>query len=190
VEEHPLDFFLPANARLLMLGSFPPKRERWAMQFFYPNFGNDMWRLVGLAFFGDKDHFLLPAGRPFDKERIVRFLEEKGIALGDTAREVRRLKDNASDAFLEVVTPIDLSATLARLPELEAIVTTGQKATDTLLSLIDAQEPKIGSYSDFTYEGRALRFYRMPSSSRAYPKPLPEKAEMYRRMFRDLHLID
>ena len=46
-ELHPLEPFLPANARVLMLGSFPPKRIRWSMDFFYPNLQNDMWRIVG-----------------------------------------------------------------------------------------------------------------------------------------------
>ena len=33
-EQHPLEPFLPAGARLLMLGSFPPQRKRWSMDFF------------------------------------------------------------------------------------------------------------------------------------------------------------
>jgi len=37
IERHPLRPFLPPNARLLMLGSFPPPRKRWCMDFFYPN---------------------------------------------------------------------------------------------------------------------------------------------------------
>ena len=189
VEQHPLGFFLPENTRLLMLGSFPPKRERWAMDFYYPNFTNDMWRIFGVAFFDNRDHFLVPSGRPFDKDRIVAFLQEKGIALGDTAHEVIRLKDNASDAFLQVVTPVNLHGTLAKIPHCKAIVTTGQKATDTLLELIDTTEPKIGGYSEFTFDGRPMRFYRMPSSSRAYPKPLLEKAEMYKQMFKELDMI-
>jgi len=189
VERHPLGFFLPSHARLLMLGSFPPKRERWSMDFYYPNFTNDMWRIFGLAFFNDREHFILPAGKPFDRERIVAFLREKGIALGDTAHEIIRLKDNASDAFLEVVTPADLQAVLAEIPHCEALVTTGQKATDTLLEMIDCAEPKIGGYSEFLFDGRPMRFYRMPSSSRAYPKPLAEKTEIYRNMFVQLGMI-
>lgn len=50
VEQHPLKPFLPANARLLMLGSFPPQQKRWCMDFYYPNFINDMWRIVGQVF--------------------------------------------------------------------------------------------------------------------------------------------
>ena len=55
IEEHPLEPFLPANAVLLMLGSFPPQKKRWSMDFFYPNLQNDMWRIVGLIFFQDKE---------------------------------------------------------------------------------------------------------------------------------------
>ena len=39
-EIHPLEPFFPQGARLLMMGSFPPKRERWKMDFYYPNFQN------------------------------------------------------------------------------------------------------------------------------------------------------
>ena len=37
IEKHSLQPFLPQNAKILMLGSFPYKRERWSMEFFYPN---------------------------------------------------------------------------------------------------------------------------------------------------------
>ena len=172
-----------------MLGSFPPKPNRWSMPFFYPNLQNDMWRIMGLLFFNDKDHLLTPDRKAFDQPRIQAFCSEQGIALGDTATEVIRLRDNASDQFLEVVQRIDLSATLAALPQLQTIVTTGQKATDTLLSLIEAQEPSIGSSTSFQFEGRTLQLFRMPSSSRAYPKPLTEKAAIYRQMFEQLGML-
>ena len=126
-ELHPLEPFLPVGARLLMLGSFPPQRVRWSMDFFYPNLQNDMWRIVGLVFFGDKGYFLTPDAKRFDKERIVRFCEEKGLALYDTAEEIIRLKNNASDNFLQVVREVDLAQLLAAVPTCRAIVTTGQK---------------------------------------------------------------
>ena len=83
-ERHPLEPFLPENARLLMLGSFPPKRIRWSMEFFYPNLQNDMWRIMGLLFFGDKAHFLADP-KHFDRERIMAFCRTVGLALYDTA---------------------------------------------------------------------------------------------------------
>ena len=176
IETHPLEPFLPAKSKLLMLGSFPPQKKRWSMDFYYPNLNNDMWRIYGTLFFNDKNHFLNSTLKSFCREQIIDFLNEKGIALFDTASSIRRLQDNASDKFLEVVEATDVAALLRQLPECKAIVTTGQKATDTLRQQFEIEEPKVGDYSEFVFEGRAMRLYRMPSSSRAYPLALDKKA--------------
>lgn len=182
-EAHPLEPFLPHDARLLMLGSFPPKQERWSMHFFYPNWINDMWRIMGLIFYNDRHHFEVVGVKCFDRERIVDFCLSKGIALYDTARVVRRLKDNASDKFLEVVEPTDVPALLQSLPQCSTIVTTGEKATDTLCVLLGVERPAVGGYVEGHCAGRLVRLYRMPSSSRAYPLALDKKAEIYRTLF-------
>ncbi|MEG1701061.1 MAG: uracil-DNA glycosylase family protein [Alistipes sp.] len=183
-ECHPLEPFLPANARILMLGSFPPKRIRWSMDFYYPNLQNDMWRIVGYLATGDPSHFLTPDNRHFDQARITTYCCEKGIALYDTAIEVIRLRDNASDNFLQVVREVDLAALLALLPECHTLVTTGQKATDTLCALTGCDQPAVGACVAFEYAGRPMSLWRMPSSSRAYPRPVAWKAEFYRSVFR------
>ena len=190
IENHPLEPFLPANARLLMLGSFPPQKKRWSMDFYYPNLNNDMWRIVGLLFFNNKDYFLNETRKAFCRERIISFLNDKGIALFDTASAIRRLQDNASDKFLEVVQPTDISRLLGQLPECKAIVTTGQKATDTLRAQFEVEEPKVGDFSEFVFDGRPVRLYRLPSSSRAYPLALDKKAAAYRTMYQDLQMLN
>lgn len=190
IENHPLEPFLPANARLLMLGSFPPQKKRWSMDFYYPNLNNDMWRIVGLLFFNNKDYFLNETRKAFCRERIISFLNDKGIALFDTASAIRRLQDNASDKFLEVVQSTDISRLLGHLPECKAIVTTAQKATDTLRAQFEVEEPKVGDFSEFVFDGRPMRLYRMPSSSRAYPLALDKKAAAYRTMYQDLQMLN
>ncbi len=182
VEKHPLEPFLPEGAKILMLGSFPPKRERWSMEWFYPNKQNDMWRIMGHLFYGDKDHFVVPNEKRFDKDRIVQFCTAQGIALYDTASEVRRLRDNASDKFLEVVTPTDIVALLGKLPDCRAVVTTGQKATDIAVLQLGCEEPAVGGVSSCMVNGRQVRMWRMPSTSRAYPLPLEKKTDVYRTM--------
>ena len=150
IEQHPLGFFLPENTKLLMLGSFPPPRARWSMNFYYPNIQNDMWRILGLVFYNDKEYFL-ETKKAFSEEKAKAFCREK---------------------------------------ECEAIVVTGQKAMDTLIATLPpVEEPKVGSYSRFTLSSRIFHLYRMPSSSRAYPKPLEEKAAVYKQMFEDLKMI-
>lgn len=191
IEEHPLEPFLPANAVLLMLGSFPPQKKRWSMDFFYPNLQNDMWRIVGLIFFQDKEHFLNPEKKVFDKDRIIEFLNDKGIALYDTASAIRRLQDNASDKFLEVIEQTDISLLLKQIPMCKAIVTTGQKATDIIREqIIEVKEPTVGTSEPFEFGDKDMKLYRMPSSSRAYPLALEKKAAAYRVMFNELGLLN
>lgn len=158
------------------------------MDFFYPNMQNDMWRIFGLHFFGDKDYFVDTTAKCFRKASIIDFLTQKGIALYDTATVVCRLQDNASDKFLSVIEPTDISLLLRHLPQCQAIVTTGQKATDTLCEQFAiSTPPAVGSYTTFhTEAGEALRLYRMPSSSRAYPLALEKKALIYGQMFEEL----
>lgn len=189
IEEHPLEPFLPSNATLLMLGSFPPQKKRWSMDFFYPNLQNDMWRIFGLIFFGDKEHFLLPHKKAFNKDYLIEFLNEKGIALYDTATTVHRLQDNASDKFLKVIEATDISLLLKQLPNCKAIVTTGQKATDILCEQLMTKEPAVGKKQAFLINDRQMYLYRMPSSSRAYPLSIEKKAEDYRLMLNELGFL-
>ena len=189
IEQHPLQPFLPEAARLLMLGSFPPQQKRWSMNFFYPNLQNDMWRIMGLLFHGDRNHFVDTAARKFRQTEVEQFCTEHGIALYDTATAVRRLQGNASDKFLEVVQPTDIASLLDAMPQCQAIVTTGQKATDIIRSQIEVEEPKVGESCPFLFEDRTLRLYRMPSSSRAYPLNIEKKASAYRFMLKDLGIL-
>lgn len=126
----------------------------------------------------------------FDKERIIDLLNKKGIALYDTASAVRRLQDNASDKFLEVVEQTDISLLLKQIPMCKAIVTTGQKATDIIREQIKVKEPVVGTSEPFEFEDRTMRLYRMPSSSRAYPLPIEKKSAIYQVMFNELGLLN
>lgn len=188
IETHPLHPFLPEQARWLFLGSFPPPLTRWSMQFFYPNFNNDFWRIMGTIFFHDRNHFVVANEKRFDKEAIEHFAREQGFAFFDTATRVRRLKGNASDAFLEIVEATDIGALLCRIPQCENIITTGGLAGETLCRVLGVNTlPKIGEFvwcpNDQHSLGRDLKFWRMPSSSRAYPLKLEKKAEFYQRLF-------
>lgn len=182
IERHPLEPFLPENARLLMLGSFPPPRRRWCMEFFYPNRTNMMWEIFGEVFYGDSQRLVDAPNKTFRQADIEALLTEKGIAIFDTATAVRRLSGNASDKDLEVVEKTDIAALLSRIPLCRDIVCTGQKSFSVLTEDYGVAAPKMGEYSTFALGQRSMRLWRMPSSSRAYPMPLKEKADFYRRM--------
>jgi len=191
IETHPLQPFLPATAKLLMLGSFPPPQSRWKMNFYYPNYQNDMWRIFGLIFFQDKNHFLDLPNKNFKQQLIRDFLTQISVGIFDTAYQIKRLQGNASDKFLEIVTPTDLSKLLEQIPMCHTIMTTGDKATDTLMQHFPDQpiKPLIGQSVQVKHLDRELNLYRLPSSSRAYPLALEKKAEVYQQFFKQIGLI-
>lgn len=192
-ETHPLKPFLPENATMLFLGSFPPPRQKWSMDFFYPNWINDFWRIMGIIHFGDKCHFEIASEKRFDQSRIVTFALQHGMAFYDTASKVRRLKDNASDNFLEILEPTDIKMLVDAMPQCRDIVTTGGKASEELQrQLAEASlasggsgpsMPPIGEFTTVEAYSRTIRWWRMPSSSRAFPLAIAKKAEYYKRLF-------
>jgi len=144
---------------------------------------------MGLIHFGDKNHFCIPEQKRFDESAIRSFCSAQGLAFYDTACEVRRLKDNASDAFLEVVSPTDIRALLARIPRCGTLVTTGEKASSIVAQTFGCAVPPVGGCIDLNLPDRPLRFWRMPSTSRAYPLPLEKKAQAYRQLFPPTDLL-
>ena len=190
IENHPFEPFIPQNAKIIMLGTFPPKSDKWSMPFFYPNWINDMWRIMGIVFFDDAQHFVLPGRKAFDQDMICDFLRRTGIALSDTALSVRRLKDNASDKYLEIVKPVNLKDILTSHDTIKAVVTTGEKAASVVAEITQSPLPKMGECCTITFCGRSIIHYRMPSTSRAYPMNIYIKAEFYRSMLakNDIHL--
>ncbi len=182
IETHPLAPFLPANAKVLMLGTFPPPQQRWSEPFYYPNFSNDMWRIMGLIFFTDKDHFLDLAHKSIRSDVITAFLEDIGFALSDTVYRAHRRKGNASDLLLDIIEEQKIADLLAQIPMCQTILTTGEKATRIACAQFGVKNiPKPGESVALEHADRPLKLYRMPSSSRAYPLKLEKKTELYRR---------
>lgn len=188
-EDHPLEPFLPPNGTVLFLGSFPPPKARWSMEFFYPNPQNDFWRIQGLLHAGDAGLFIKESGKGFDCAKVRAYCEERGLGFFDTASRVCRLKGNASDEFLMILRPADILGMLEAMPLCRTIVTTGGKSSEEFLEIIrkegvvDVKAPPVGDCTDIHLHGRTVRWWRMPSTSRAFPMKLEEKASFYRRVF-------
>ena len=189
VEHHPLEPFLPQNARLLMLGSFPPPRIRWSFDFFYPNRSNQMWNIFGLVFFNDSERLVDDENKTFKLEYIQALLNERGIAVFDTAKAVRRLSGNASDKDLEIVEKTDISFLLSQIPLCHDIVCTGQKSFSAITEEYGVAIPAMGKYNEFEIAKRKMRLWRMPSSSRAFPMKLYDKARFYHDMMIHIGLL-
>lgn len=190
IEYHPLRPFLPPNARLLMLGSFPPPKKRWCMDFFYPNRTNMMWEVFGEVFYSDPKRLVDVEHKCFRQKEIEQLLIDIGIAIYDTASAVIRLQGNASDKYLKVVEKTNLTLLLNKIPLCHDVVCTGQKSAEVLCEDYGVELPAIGGRSNpFMIGSHCMTLHRMPSTSRAYPLPLTEKARYYKLLFKEIGLI-
>lgn len=202
VETHPFPPVLPPNATVMMMGTFPPTADKWAMSFHYPNFYNDMWRIYGRVFFDDADYFRVGDEKRFDPERIRDFMFERGIASCPTVKKAIRETGNASDKNLTVVTSVNLDNILAQVPKVQTLFTTGGKATEVLMSLLatppaKSKYPKTNQSMVYPYQWQNpndhqttavndLTLYRLPSTSRAYPLALDKKVAAYKDFFKKI----
>lgn len=186
LERHPWPPFVPKGAKILIMGTFPPGNHRWSMDFYYPNRTNDFWKICGLLFLNNPLALYDAAKKQFRLDDIKQLMTERKIALNDTARAVRRLKGNASDKFLEIVEPVPLYELLDTMPDCHAVATTGEKAAGVIADITGTEIPKMGT---MTTAPDGLEIWRMPSTSRAYPLPLEEKAARYATMFRHLGIL-
>ena len=76
---------------------------------------------------------------------------------------------------------------LRQLPQCKGVLAAGQLATQVFMQHFGIKQmPKMGCFAEFTFEGRKLRLYRVPSSSRAYPMAVEKKAAFYQKMFDDV----
>lgn len=212
IENHPFKPFIFPSAKVLILGSFVPPAKRFAMPFYYPNLNNDFWRIMGLIFYGNKAYFLLLNNntKTFNLPLIYAFLKQYGIAISDIAQSVIRLKNNAADKDLQIVARQPIKTYLEKMPHCTHIITTGEKATLALADLLGIEGikglPTIGNSTahklllsnalsavqvanDTTATSRVIALHRVPSSSRAYPLPLAQKAAAYRVVFKNCGLL-
>lgn len=200
IETHPFEPVLPPDATVMMMGTFPPTSDKWAMSFHYPNFYNDMWRIYGGVFFDDVNYFRVGDEKRFDPERIRAFMFERGIASCPTVKQAIRETGNASDKNLTVVKTVNLDDILPQVPKVAALFTTGGKATEVLLNLLEeppikSKYPKTNQSMDYPYQWQSddakllakpindLTLYRLPSTSRAYPLALDKKIAAYKDFF-------
>jgi len=118
-ETHPFESFVPAQAKYLLLGSFPCNRNLRDTEAM-PAYGE--WFYCGSgksAFWGIMEQVYgcaLPT--PGDRDAKMGLLEKYGIALTDIALEITRKKTNCLDTSLRIDTynSVAIQAILANNP--------------------------------------------------------------------------
>ncbi|MEP7079492.1 MAG: hypothetical protein ABI784_02135, partial [Ginsengibacter sp.] len=95
IEIHPHKFFVPSNAQVIIIGSFPGRGHATESdsEWFYESKRNQFWKIISAVYQREL----------YDVTQKKNLFTEKGIAIGDLFYKVKRTKNNNSDSSLQVI---------------------------------------------------------------------------------------
>lgn len=201
---HPFEPVYDENALVLILGSYPSVGSVEGGGYYGARFKNgkprnDFWQLIGEVFLRDRyalvsesvevtEHGAVKATGPtwtWDTRYAV--LRDHHVALWDVVASCER-DGPSSDGDLREVRANDIRWLAAKLPGLELVAFTGQRAASLFRHyVIPAAERRVddslwdidgGAYQGGT--GRTFNLLALPSPSRANATPYARKLEAYR----------
>ncbi|MFN8395851.1 MAG: hypothetical protein U0176_14540 [Bacteroidia bacterium] len=100
----PVPPFVEGNPKGLIIGTFPPARERWDYPFFFPNRQNRLWNTLARVA-SDNVQYSLPTLRDADREVEARknILRQLDCAMVNIIRRCTRKNGSALDNDLTVL---------------------------------------------------------------------------------------
>lgn len=119
-EIHPWDSYVPAGAKSIIIGTFPPMLRNWSYDFFYPNRNNYFWRIMSRIAGSPLQYF---SGAKAVEER-KNMLNQLGVGVSDMGKVICRTDENSSDENLEIVEYMDIFGILKENPSLRKIIFT------------------------------------------------------------------
>ena len=96
-EIHPWDSYVPAGAKSIIIGTFPPMLRNWSYDFFYPNRNNYFWRIMSRIAGSPLQYF---SGAKAVEER-KNMLNQLGVGVSDMGKVICRTDENSSDENLK-----------------------------------------------------------------------------------------
>lgn len=125
---HPFKWYVPENAKTLIIGTFPPVEERWGFSFFYPNLQNLFWKLLSSIakkeLSNDKEKFIA------ERQAILKQLK---VGVTDMGGVIKRLAYDSKDESLEIVEYMEILQILQEHPSIQRIILTSSSGKSSAL---------------------------------------------------------
>lgn len=190
---HPFKWYVPQNAETLIIGTFPPVKERWSYEFFYPNIQNLFWKI--LAKIAGHELSVNSTDMVSDRKEILHALK---TGLTDMGGSIIRLKPDSKDESLQIVEYMNILELIETHKTIRKIILTSSSGRSSALgwfkqylakNLIVCVVPagKKPLHFQVMLAGRPIDVYILYSPSpRAANRISPDKLmEMYRNVIID-----
>lgn len=120
IEQHPWNWYGPADSKTLLVGTFPPTQRNWSFDFFYPNKRNFFWKIISNITGRELIH---ATGEAAVTERKT-LLNELKITITDMGKSIVRRDNNSLDENLEALEYMDIFRILEERPSIKKIIFT------------------------------------------------------------------
>jgi len=119
-EQHPWKWYVPENAKCLVIGTHPPTKKNWSFDFFYPNKRNFFWKIIsGLL----NKEFVYNEGPQAVLER-KEALALLGVGVTDMGFVIERSGDSSLDENIRVKEYMEIHTILDLFPTIDTILLT------------------------------------------------------------------
>lgn len=129
-EQHPWNYYIPPNAKSLIVGTFPTARKNWSFEFFYPNKRNLLWKI--LASICDKELIFLENENAVIERKQILMTLQTGIT--DMGKCVKRFKESSLDEKLTLDVPMDIFSIIDKHPSINKIILTSSSGKESALT--------------------------------------------------------
>jgi G:T/U-mismatch repair DNA glycosylase len=190
---HPFKWYVPEYAETLVIGTFPPVKERWSYEFFYPNIQNLFWKI--LAKIAGHELSLSGSEMVHNRKEILHVLK---VGITDMGGTIIRLKQDSKDESLEIVEYMNILGIIQSHPTIRKIILTSSSgrssafgwfkeylAKNSIVCVVPSGKKPL--HFQVVLSGRTIDVYILYSPSpRAANRISPEKlVEMYRSVIID-----
>lgn len=135
---HPFKWYVPNDAKTLIIGTFPPIEKRWSYAFFYPNIHNNLWKI--LSSIADLKLSLNKETMIEERQQILHKLK---LGVTDMGGVIRRLAPDSKDESLEIIEYMEILHILDEYPSIERIILTSSSGKSSALGWFKSYLEKI-----------------------------------------------
>ncbi|MDR1120639.1 MAG: hypothetical protein LBM08_06940 [Dysgonamonadaceae bacterium] len=128
-EIHPWNWYLPPEARTLIIGTFPPTLRNWSFDFFYPNKNNYFWKIMA-RIAGRELQYLTGEEAVRERKEILCQLK---TGVSDMGKIIQRKAGNSLDQNLEIVKYMDIFRLLQENPSVRKIIFTSSSGPSSAI---------------------------------------------------------
>jgi G:T/U-mismatch repair DNA glycosylase len=128
-EIHPWNWYLPSEAKILIIGTFPPTLRNWSFDFFYPNKNNYFWKIMA-RIAGRELQYLTGTEAVTERKEILCLLK---TGVSDMGKIIRRKAGNSLDQNLEIVEYMNIFQLLQENPSVRKIIFTSSSGSSNAI---------------------------------------------------------